>query len=443
MITKLILSLILGAAIGLERESYEESQSRGVKRAGGLGIRTFSLISLLGAVSGLLYPNYFNLFLTINITFMALLISYYIIGSFFFKDNGMTTEIAIIFSYLTGIFISLGIFPVELIIALNVVIILILSRKQKIQEIVVNINRAEINAFISYAIIALVILPFLPNNGYNLSHVPTLGKILSGYGFKLALIENIEIINPFKLWTIVALITGIDVVGYTLERTIGQKKGWLLTSFIGGFVSSTATTQSLALRSKKMNNINLLVSAAILSNLASFFQLFLLISLLSSPLLIKSTLFIVSIVTSSLLLSLFFFIQSKKNPQENLAETKEALQQKKIFSIVPALKFAVLFLLIRFFSKIALIFFGNKGLYLASAFAALTGIDAVVINVSELSESIITLQTALVTIFIVNAVNLLAKTFYSFSQGKKEFGLKFGLSMFLIVLSSLIGLFSL
>ncbi len=92
---KLILSLILGAVIGLERESYERKIDKVPSntlsgRSGSLGVRSYSLITVLGTIAGLLYYTNFSLSIVISITFMLLLLSYYIVGSIQTKDNGIT-----------------------------------------------------------------------------------------------------------------------------------------------------------------------------------------------------------------------------------------------------------------------------------------------------------------------------------------------------------------
>jgi len=175
-----------------------------------------------------------------------LLIAYYILGSLSTKDNGLTTELAIFWSYLIGIFVGLNIFPIQLIIAMTVILMLILSLKQKIKLFVAGIKQFELESFISYAIIALVILPFLPNTPLFLRDIPFLKSLLSAFQINFDKFLNLELINPFGVWKVVALVTGVEIFGYFLEKTIGQKKGWLFTSIAGGFISSTSTTQSLA-----------------------------------------------------------------------------------------------------------------------------------------------------------------------------------------------------
>jgi len=441
---KLLLSLLIGAAIGLERESYEnfgnsDFNKPGKDKKGSLGVRTFSLITTLGTLAGLLRPDFPDLFITINIVFLVLLVAYYITGSILIKDNGITTEMAIIFSYLIGIFIALNIFPIQLVLAISVILILILSQKSTVRQWIAGIKQAELTAFISYAIIALVVLPFLPNVFYRLKDIPGLATILGSYGLSSNQILNIELVNPYKLWFIVALITGLDVFGYLLSRSVGQKKGWLLTSFVGGFVSSTSTTISLAQKSKKSGSINKLVAAAIVANLASFFQLFMLIASTNSQLLVHSSRLLFILIGTTVFTAVYFLRQKGKDTEE-LRETKEKLSHTQIFSLAPALRFAIIYLAVGAAAKIALTFFGEGGFYLTSGLAALTGIDAVILNLSAIVGTSLSFKAGIFTIILVNAVNLLSKCVYSYLQGKREFALRFSAAMFVIIVSSLFAL---
>jgi uncharacterized membrane protein (DUF4010 family) len=56
--------------------------------------------------------------------------------------------------------------------------------------------------------------------------------------------------NPREIWTMVVLVSGISLVGYLLAKFLGDK-GTLLAGALGGLVSSTATTLSLARRSRE------------------------------------------------------------------------------------------------------------------------------------------------------------------------------------------------
>lgn len=437
---KLLISLILGAVIGLERESYERKIDKTSESGkGSLGVRSFSLITTLGAVAGLVYFSHFPLSMLISVTFMVMLQAYYIIGSLFTRDNGITTELAIVFSYLVGFFVSLNIFPIQLIIAGVIVIVGILSIKERLHAIIAGIRENELSAFLSFAIITLVILPFLPNKNYSLGEIENFGFVLKSFGIDGRTILNLHFFNPFNIWKIVVIITGVDIFGYVLEKTIGQKKGWLLTSLAGGFISSTSTTQTLALKSKTSKSINKLTAAAIFANFSSFIQHFILIASVNIGFFGKSLVYVLLITVSSFILGLFFLNKEEKT-EDNLAETKESLQNTKIFSLGPALKFAFIFMCVTILTKVSLALFGEGGFLASTALAAITGLDATTINVSQLAGTGISYSVGLTALIVANAINLGAKSFYSFLQGNRRFAFNFSFSMLLVVLTSLLGL---
>ena len=430
---KFLLSLVLGAAIGLERESHEKDVEKRAPGAGVLGIRTISLITALGATAGLLYSSYAGISLILTTAFVALVIGHYILTSMKTRDPGITTEIAVILAFLIGFFIMVNAVPTQMAVAMTVVLMLILSRKEKIKTLVNKTTRPEINAFISYAIIALAILPFLPNTSYALTDIPLVKTLVSSLGWDISRLNDVEILNPSRLWLIVALITGIDMAGYVLEKTIGQKKGFLLASITGGFISSTATTISIAQNSKEKKNTSFLVASALFSNMASFVPLIVLIATIQPRLLLYALPLTIILMASSLLSGLYFYMRSKRSTHGSDTKNEPHTQ---IFALAPALKFAALFLAVRIVSKISLAYFGNSGLFATTAIAATTGIDAIVINTAELFESAINAHTAILNLIIANAVNLGSKIVYSFMQGTKEFALHFSVAAIIIIASS-------
>lgn len=439
VLAKIIISLILGAAVGFERESYENltNKTRNSGR-GSLGVRSYALISLLGVLSGIIYQTHLTLFILVTTIFFLLLLMYYFLGSWLSKDNGMTTELAIILTYLFGVFIATDILPVQFVIALTVILILILSLKTEIKTLVARVQNYELDAFISYALITLVIFPFLPNQPFGLATIPALNQLVKSFSLQLGDIMNIEIVNPFNLWRVVVIITGIDIVGYILEKTVGQKNSWVLTSIAGGFISSTSTTQSLAIRSKKSKNVNGLVAAALFANVSSFVQHFLLISSINTMLLVAGIPYLSAIIISGLVIAIFFYRRSGKIAETEMKSTKKDMDSVHIFALKPALQFALIFTLVKFFSKISLLLFGQNGFYITTALASFTGLDAVTLSVGEIAGKVLTYQSGVIALMFANAINLLAKTMYCYLQGSKSFALRFGLSSVLIIAASVL-----
>jgi len=433
IILKLFIALLFGAAVGLERQSGKHGDE-GVN-----GIRTFSIISLLGAVCGIFYLNNMALFaIVISAVFAALLIVYYAIGAYTSKQIGITGELATLFTFLIGLLTVLDVIPLQIVVALFVVLILLLSMKSKTTALAAGISRQEIDSFVSYAIIALVIMPFLPNLGYKLVDIPFLSVILNNFNINFGQFANLELINPQRVWLIVVLITGIDVFGYVLGRIIGQKGGFTLTSFVAGFVSSTSTTQSLAQKSKKGGAVNYLVGAALLSNMASFWQIFLLVGPLNGRWLITLLPSLMIIIISATILATIFLkkketaVIGSNKEIENAKETKEG----KMFSLLPALKFAALLVVVKIVTKVCLIIFGQSGFVISSVIASLAGLDAVLVNLAEMAGGIITFKFATITFLLVNATNLISKSVFSYIQGDRKFARNFFLSALIIIVCS-------
>lgn len=436
---KILIALALGAVIGLEREINEKKNiGAGKQKAVALlGLRSFALTTGLGVIAGfsqiLGFPA---LAIFIGVSFIILLTIFYVLDSSQTKDPGLTTEVALVYSFVLGALIAIDIFPMQVIIAITIVLILLLSRKSQIKGVIEDIQKREINAFISYAILALVILPFLPNTSITLSDMGGVTNFFKQIGFDASRIQNIEIINPFKLWMIVVLITGVDMGGYILEKTLGQKRGWIAASVAGGFISSTATVVSLAKQSKETARKNPLLAAAMFANMVSFFPILIIIATLNIQLFQAAFLTLALIIVSAGAIGTYFLVKR----EAKATKVKQKAKQDKIFSLTTALKFAGLYLAVSIVSRLALEFFGQTGFLLASGIGALPGIDAVVINTAQLAGERISLFTATLALIIINAVNLIAKSVYSFTQGDKSFATKYAISMAIIIGASLLGL---
>lgn len=432
---KILLPLAIGAVIGIERQVDPtiETVEKKVGVISDMGLRTFALTGLVGALSGLALAVNPLIAGIITSAFLVLILINYTLGVIFTKDLGITTEISLFYTYFAGILLASGIVPIEIILAITIIVTLLLSQKQRIHKTISTIDQKELNSFISFAILALVILPFLPNYSFSLAQIPGINN-LSGSADFFERIKDIGLLNPYKLWLIVVLMTGVDIAGYILERTVGKGKSLMITSLVAGFVSSTAATQSLANQSKKVSKPDLHVGSALLSNMTSFIQISILIAAVNGVLFAQSLPVLLVLIISTFVIGLFFFWRA---PQESEVSAEEETKEHQIFNIYPALKFMGLFLLINIISKISLEFLGNSGFLATSGIGALAGIDAVVISASELAGFKIDFGLAILGILIANGVNLGAKTFYAFSAGAKNFAVKFGVSALLIISASI------
>jgi len=425
------VSFVVGAIVGLEREySHDEKNVTASKREHAMGIRSYSLLSFVGGLTGFLSQTG-NPLGWIAATLTGLLIvSYYIVSSMHTKDHGVTSEIGALATFFLGALLFFPTVSVSFVLALTFVVTFLLSRKQEIKNMAKSLHQFETNAFFMYGIIALVILPFLPNAWVKLQDLTLLIQLAAAYHIPLERFMNVELINPYRLWLVVTLITGIDLLGYLLQKVFGGQKGWLLAALTGGFVSSTASTLTLAQRSKKMASATALVTAAILANTASFVQMMILVLPLNTAFFTYASTFFAVLLASGIAVSVYLNMKST-------GTSKPLAQSTSVFSIPSALKFAVIFSVIRSGSQVARLLIGESGIILTSAVGAVAGMDAVVITIADLAGKSLSYQNALGALAIANTVNLGTKIFYAKTNGSASFYRLFALSVGIVIITSI------
>jgi len=98
------------------------------------------------------------------------------------------------------------------------------------------------------------------------------------------------------------------------------------------------------------------------------------------------------IIFSGLGMFLFYSLKGRK---ENVNVGQEQTSRgENVFSIYSALKFAFILTTIKIITKICLAVFGQSGFLASSMIASFIGIDAIIINLSEMAGSVITFKEA-------------------------------------------------
>jgi uncharacterized membrane protein (DUF4010 family) len=76
---------------------------------------------------------------------------------------GITSEIAVMVSVLVGFATTAGLLSLPLLAALIVILAFILSQKRGISQLTSKLEHQELEDVIKFAIVVIVVLPFLPN----------------------------------------------------------------------------------------------------------------------------------------------------------------------------------------------------------------------------------------------------------------------------------------
>lgn len=417
VLQQLGLAAALGALIGLERERKHQLEYKFEKDNNSFGgIRTFSLIALVGALSYLLSSYSIVFFTVISVALMALIVSSYVISSQKYGNIGITSEVASVTVYIIGILCGMGLFFEATIVAFIVLMLLVL--KEPLHSWAKKIKFQEIVSTLEFMIVAFVVLPLLPNQAYG------------PYGF----------FNPYSVWLLVVFISGISFVSYVAIKFFGTKRGLTLTGFLAGFISTTALAFSLSAQSKKnVKVVGPYVLAMVVASLAMLLRICIEVSVLNFDLISLLLIPVLSMFGVGAIAGLFLWKRNSK--VRGKIEVKDSIRLSSPFSLVPALKFALFFVLILFFSQFAVHNMGTGGLYLTGFFSGFVDVDAVTVSMANLSKVDLNQEVAVRVIMITVIVNTIVKAGVFFIFGARKVAKDVGLVFILMSIAGILSLF--
>jgi uncharacterized membrane protein (DUF4010 family) len=405
LIIRLGAALAVGLLIGIERERHK---GQGPSRAAA-GVRTFTLISLAGAISlelgGL----------------PALLVIAALIGAFaalsylrsFRDDPGLTTEVAMIVAVLLG---GLALHDPQLAAGLAVVVTIILASRTRVHDWINNVlTDEEVRDGLLLAAAALVILPLLPKQA----------------------IDPWGVVNPRKLWTLAVLVMAINGLGYIAVRTLGAKVGLALAGLFSGFVSSTATIGAMGSRSKARPELHRsAVAGAAASSIATVVQLGIVIALVSMPTL---RMLLPSLLLAGLTALAYAGLFTLRSVRET---TQQDMPAGRPFSPKTAIVFVLIVGAALAISTALTRWLGDSGLLLATGVAGLGDAHAAAISAASLAAGGQTqVPIAAVAVLIGFSTNAISKTVVAFSLGDRRFAFQLLPGLVLMVLAAWAGWF--
>lgn len=387
-LTTLGIAFGLGLLVGLQRQKTKNEMA---------GVRTFTLISMLGVMAGFLAREYDNPFilpaLGICVAAMLMMANYIKIKKFDQADVGQTTEVAALLMFAIGAYLVVGSQLVGVFVGATMAMLLYI--KEKLHDFIERMSNKDLSAIMTLAGISLIILPILPDK--------TFGPL--------------DVINPKNIWLMVTLIVGISVVGYFIYKLVGKKMGIIFNGFLGGLISSTATTVSYARKTKDQKSLSklavfVITTASMVSMIRVLIEIAVVVpekfNILFLPILAE-------IAVVALLSVGLFYLVNKDSKEEQMPEPENPAQLKS--AIVFGLLYGFILLLVAFTKKQ----FGDNALYLVSVVSGLTDVDAITLSLSQMMKED-RLQTNLGwrLILLATISNLLFKGVMAIVIGAKE-----------------------
>lgn len=388
----LAMALAVGLLIGTER-SWSGRESPGQELVA--GIRTFGLAGLFGGLAAISISHLGAIAWVAMFCMLALLvIAGYVIDARRSGDHGMTTEVALLLTFVLG---SLAVAESrQLAAACAIVVALLLSLKARLHQALRRLSESELGGALKMLFISVVLLPTLPNQGYG----------------------PWQALNPYTTWMMVVLIAGIGFAAYVAIRVLGTRHGLLVTALLGGIVSSTAMTITLArLDAPKLRAA---LAAGLLATSALMFPRVLLEVGLVNPLLLSGlTLPLACAGAIYAVGALFYYLRAARTTDDN----PEPLLRNP-FELGPALRFAALLVLILLLVEGARRWLGDAGIYLVSLLAGLTDVDAITLSLASKARDGLSHEVAARGIVFAALSNSLVKAMLIAVIGGRELALR-------------------
>ena len=352
---RLAVALGLGLLIGSVRQKARNDVA---------GVRTYSLITVFGSICALLAKDFGGSFAGIGLVTLAVMLVVSNLHKIKANGNdedqnpGLTTEISILLMFVLGAYTMLGDLAVAVCVGASAT--LLVHFKHPLHALIHKIGDKDIHAIMQFVLIALVILPILPNHSYG----------------------PYDTFNPFRTWMVVVLIVAMSLSAYLVYRVFGAKVGALIGGVLGGLISSTATTVSYAEKAKA--SVSAARSAGTVIAIASsiaFARIIVEVFVMAPKVAVDIVVPVFITLIPMMVGSAALLIGAKKSKNSDLPTQENPAQLK------PAIMFAALYTVISFAVAITKDMAGDKGLYIVGAISGLTDVDALTISTAQMAQA--------------------------------------------------------
>lgn len=378
-------ALAAGLLAGLERGWSLRERPAGSRVA---GVRTFSLIGLLGGVAGLIASSGQEIAgAALAIGGALLLVIGY--GRELQRQRDATSAITAILMLATG-FLS-GIGSVSLALAVAAATVLLLVLRESIHGFVERLDKADVKAVARFAVIALGVFPFLPDRA--------MGPYLAW--------------NPTKLWWVVVLVTGFSFVGYVANRLFGARHGTLATAVIGGAYSSTAVTQALARRIGAEGRDPAAIAGIVLASAVMYLRVIVLVAVLATRLLQPFVMLIAPALLVQAAAGLWFQRRTSEQDGTNKPPGNP-------IALLPALGFLAFVAAAAVAARWAQARFGSEGIAALLFFMGALDVDASIVTAGGLPPEAIPAELAAIAIGGTIIANMAVKIGVTLAYGRRE-----------------------
>lgn len=400
----LATALAIGLLIGLERGWRQRDEADGTRIS---GFRTFGLIGLAGGIAALL-PVAIAALVAAGVC-ASLAIGYF--ASLERRASlSVTTTIVGLITFALGYLAGQGMAIPAL--AAAAVVTLILASRARLHLLLKGMSEAEVESVARFAIVALLVLPLLPDAGYG------------PYGA----------LNPHRIWMVVVIVLGLSFAGYVAARRFGPERGVLMMALTGALVSSTAVTVSYARRLRAGDGPEpALIAGIALASLVMFVRVQV-ITLILAPYASAS---LALAMVPALLVALGLALLALRGDGEG---APAAVKLGNPLDFGPALLLAGLVAVLSVVARWAQGAFGHQGIAVLLGITGMMDVDAAVLTLAGLPAGTIDGHTAGIVLSVPILVNTLIKAVMALTIARGRKGVGASAPLFAAVLASVLGI---
>jgi len=344
------IALGLGLIVGLQRESTASELA---------GVRTFPLVTLLGAVCALLALTAGGWVLAAGLVAVAAATAMGNVARLRGGDvdPGITTEIALLLMYGLGAYTMGGNRAVAVVLGGTVAVLL--HFKAELHGLVTRLGAAELRAVMQFVLLALVVLPVLPDTTYG----------------------PYAVFNPREMWLMAVLIVGLSLAGYIALKFFGERAGIVAGGLLGGLISSTATTVSWSRLTRGQPEASRAAALVIvIASTVVYGRVLVEIGAIARPFLAAATPPILVLAAAMAASAVVLWLQTR-------GEAAAPADSQQPASLKTAFSFAALYVLVLLAVAFVNERLGTRGLYVVSVVSGLTDVDAITLSVARLVGS--------------------------------------------------------
>lgn len=400
-ITGLSVALGVGLLVGLERE---RAKGDGPERAAG-GIRTFTLIGLLGGLAPLIGP--WGVPVAGGFVALAVVASYWRTR---IPDPGLTTEVAMLVTFALGV---LAMSRPALAAGMGVLLAAVLAAKASMHRFTRILSAQEMHDLLLLLASAFIVLPMLPD------------RTIDPWGA----------LDPHRLWLLVVAVMGVSATAYVALRAFGSRIGLALAGLAGGFVSATATVAAMGDGARANPRATAaFASGGLLANVATIVQMVVVLGTLSPELLRRAAWPLLAAGIVAAAAAAIAGWQSLAAPTEGTAASaKRPFEPARVFGFVAIL---TAILLIAAIARQAL---GNASLPWVLAASGFADVHAAAASAAQLVASgKIDAAPALVAVFAAMTANSTGKCVMAIARGGRAYAWRVvpGISLMMVAFAA-------